>query len=444
MINKDSYILIFKDTKYAVSLIKEGYNHVYCMSDDQILLSTKIKYYPFSFDTHFPDSMFDLIVDKNLETAKELGQFLIEADRIGKQGGKIEANINGNSKTFIIKDKKPKKTITKVNIVCNSLGKQEGIAEYSGFLKKRFEECGIKVNLVQWLKDTDGSYPIIFEYEPGISKEIPTNQNIIIESHFTNYSNMFFEEIAYRASVAIKKMSLSFIKNESLRLIKLVYSHPEYLYHAITRSDPSINTKLQKCRLLIRHPILAQKSQITKYTLMPHIAYPKIPYDAKPKNEIIKLGSMGFALESKNLNIICDLAIRLNVELVVLMSINRLNVKTTFMHESYASSIRNKYEGYKNITFKEGYFIPAEMLHELSDCTHIISCQNNASGTSGSMRFGMLLGVPIISRDNFQAHEAEVNIADIEKITLKQIKAIKDITNLDDGFVYLLNVIQSG
>jgi len=252
---------------------------------------------------------------------------------------------------------------------------------------------------------------------------------------------MFIGEIAYRASIALKSGSIRFIMSESKRMAKLLYNHPEYVMNAIRRSNIQVNSTLEHCNLLIRHPLLAQKSHITKFTLMPHIAYPPIDFKKKKNDGKIRLGAMGFATESKNFNQICDLAIRLNVPLVLLMSITEINPKAAKMHMDYANDIRKKYGGHKNIYMKIGYFTPDEMLYELSNCSHIISAQNEAKGSSGSMRFAMRLGIPIISSPNFQANEAQTNIKPIDEITLSYLKKTK-ATNLDDGFVYLRKVLE--
>src|SRR5271157_4583241 len=342
-----AYILIFKDTGMADQLIKEGYRHVYCLTDQKILPEyTQIKYYPYSLETHFPNNMFNVIVHKSLEDEpKDIGQFFLESYRIGMQSATIIATFGSTTKNLTIKDKPMEdRKFKKVNIVCNSLGLHEGIAEYSSNLKQRFEQDGIEVNLVKSLTQIDPKCQTIFEYEIGMAREVPEDANTIIEAHFTGYASMFIEEIAYRVKLAIESRSIRFILKETKRLMKLLYIHPEYLWNAILRSNPYTKEKLERCKLLVRHPFLASKSDITKYTLMPHIAYPKIEINQKQKDGQIRLGSFGFAVESKNFDKICNLAIRLNVSLVLLMSINQLTPKVSKMHLEYATEIQERYK----------------------------------------------------------------------------------------------------
>lgn len=441
MDNVDKYVLVFKDSALAMKYLKKGHKHVYCLTNESNPPEpTQIKYYPYSLNTHFPDNMFDLIINNSLgDDVKDIGSFFLEAYRIGVKNAVLITPFSTTSKWLKVKDKpEGNKHPAKVNIVCNSLGIKEGTSEYAITLAQRFEQEGIKVNLVKWITQADKNFPIIFEYDPGIAKEIPTDPDIIVEAHVTAYPNLLFEEIAYRAKQALGTKSIRFMFKETIRLIKLATQHSELIGNAIRRSDPKANEKLQKCRLLMRNPYIAERSAIGRYTLMPLIAYPNLNFERKKKSAKIKLGSMGYALESKNFGNICDLAIRLKVPLTLMISINEVTPKMKEMQEQYAKEIKEKYGKYKNITLKVGYFAPEEILHELSDCTHLIYAQNEARGTSYSMRFGMQLGIPVISRNVFQARDAQVyTVKSLENITLDYLKKTKEPINLDDGFFYL-------
>lgn len=442
---KDKYILIFRDVKLAETLAKRGHKHIYCLTDKKInSFPQLIKYYPYSLNTHFPVSFFDIVISPNLKDPVEIGRFFIESHRIITQGGKIFFQFGTETKHFKITNKTSLSLPKKVNIICNSLGKNEGISEYSKNLKCRFEEKGIEVQLCKWLSEANYSYPVIFQYEPGIVKEIPKDPKTIIETHFTNYQNMFLEEILYRVSLAYHKRSFSYIISEAKRLIKLLYEHPEYFIALLRRSNPNVNKKLQEFNLLIRHPVLAQMSQISKYTLMPHIEYPDLLFKRKRKTDSIFLGAFGFPSESKNFPSICDLAVRLNVKLLLIMSISGINSKVAATQEEYVQKITADYLKQKNIIIKSGYFSEENLLSELSVCTHIISAQNSVRGTSGSMRMAMRLRVPVISIDNFQAHECgAIIVKDLDDINKRFLESVKNkTTNLDDGFYYLLKILQ--
>ena len=441
MDDKDKYVLIFNDSALAMTYLKSGHKHIYCLTDEpNPPKPTQIKYYPYSLNTHFPDNMFDLIINNSLgDDVNDLGSFFLEAYRIGVSNASLITPLSTTLKELKVKDKpEGNKKLAKVNIVCNSLGVREGTSEYAITLAQRFEGAGVTVNLVRRLAYIDKKFPTIFEYDPGIVKEIPEDPNTIIEAHVTAYPNLLFEDIAYRAKLALETKSPRFMLKEAIRLLKLATQHSELIGNAIRRSDPKANEKLQKCRLLMRNPYIAERSAIGRYTLMPLIAYPNLNFERKKKSAKIKLGSMGYALESKNFGNICDLAIRLKVPLTLMISINEVTPKMKEMQEQYAKEIKEKYGKYKNITLKVGYFAPEEILHELSDCTHLIYAQNEARGTSYSMRFGMQLGIPVISRNVFQARDAQVyTVKSLENITLDYLKKTKEPINLDDGFFYL-------
>ncbi len=444
MDTEDKYVLIFKDSDLAISYLKSGHSHVYCLTDEpNPPKPTQIKYYPYSLNTHFPDNMFDLIINKGIgENLEEVGKFLLECNRIGKNDAEIIAPLSENFEWPKIKGKQEPRKLQKVNIVCNSLGVREGTSEYAISLAQRFEGEGVTVNLVRRLAYIDKKFPTIFEYDPGIIKELPEDPNTIIEAHVTAHPNLLFEEIAYRAKLALETKSPRFMFKEAIRLLKLATQHSELIRNAMRRSDPKANEKLQKCRLLMRNPYIAEKSAIGNYTLMPLIAYPKLNFERKKKSKGIRLGSMGYALESKNFDRICDLAIHLKVPLTLMISINEVTPKMKEMQEQYAKEIYEKYSKHPSITIYIGYFAPEEILHELSDCTHLIYSQNEARGASYSMRFGMQLGIPVISHNVFQARDAQAyTVKSLNDITLEYLRDTKEPIVGDDGFVYLEKVL---
>ena len=95
-----------------------------------------------------------------------------------------------------------KNPVHEVNIVCNSLGKKEGISEYTMVLKRRFEEKNVKVSLFRTLNDVKNEGITIFEYEPTMCTELPNSKNVIVEAHAIYYprwhgaplSNQYTEE----------------------------------------------------------------------------------------------------------------------------------------------------------------------------------------------------------------------------------------------------------
>jgi len=439
---KDAHVLVFRDAEIARALSEQGYRHVYCLTDDDDQpRQTQIKYYPYSLDTHFPDDMFEVVINPSLMN-EERARFLEESHRVGAPLAVILAPLSGKEMEATVVEKETRKVRPKgVNIVCNSLGKAEGIEEYSKNLKMRFEELGLEVRLVRKLREADPRYPTIFEFEPGIATETPSDPSFIVEAHFTNHA-LLLTKAARQARLAFEADGARYLPALARRHAKQFALNPGYYIELLKRNDPKINRKLEKCKLLVRHPDLARKSGIERYTLMPHIAYPEMDFNRKDrKSNQIRLGSFGFAVESKNFERICDLAIRLGVDLTLVLSLSRISRSVNLKQRDYARWLTARYRPQGNIRIMTGYFTQEEVLHELSDCTHIISAQDDAVGVSGSMRFVMRLGVPIVSVDNFQAREAQVYIRDLNEITREYLEKTREPTSLDDGFFYLRKVL---
>jgi len=325
---------------------------------------------------------------------------------------------NGHNYTFIFLAFKLHKivnpaSLTKVNII-SPMKKQDGITIYAENLRKRFEQIGIEVNLVANYKDCNLSYPTIFEYEPSLLQNIPYDKNIFIEMHSTK-ANLKTVAGVFLNTHSFKK-SLQFFKN-----ILFIRAHRKNI---IRSSDLTSKFFLN----------------LKSYIIMPHIAYPDSGIRADPDN--ICIGSFGFAFPDKNFDQICELAIRLNVKCVLLLSINNSTKGMFEVTSRTISQLKEKYNKYENITMRVGFFTDKEILEQLKVCSHIIFAQNNSGQTSGSYRFPVQLGIPIIATDSFQARESQIiRVNKLDDLDLQKLKSFKDSINLDDGFEYLINIL---
>ena len=180
-------------------------------------------------------------------------------------------------------------------------------------------------------------------------------------------------------------------------------------------------------------------SNVPRYFIMPHIAYPDYGIRAHPNGMCI--GTFGFLSRNKRFESICDLAIRLNVPAIIVMTINDSSPDARI--RKYASKIMKKYSTFKNIEISFGFFKEDDILQRLKNCSHIIFNQKNSKiQTSGSYRFLRHLGIPIISTNSFQAIESQVyRVNSLKEITLDYLKETRAPPNQDDGFRYLLNIL---
>lgn len=356
-------------------------------------------------------------INKILDIASKMGFELVsnlDLDIIDKP-----VSWNGMEYTFIFLAFKLHKMVNfpspkYVNIISPMVG-QDGITIYAENLKKRFEESGIGVNLVATYRDCEKAYPVILEYDPGLFQDLRVGNHVFIEMHTTR--------------LRLRGISYVFLKTRSIKKalkllnqIRLIKTHK---------------------RILVRTGDLTNKFffGLKKYSIMPHITYPDSGIRAKPSG--LCIGSFGFALPFKHFDKICELAIRLNLPCVLLLSVNNASKEMLKVSTETIKQLKQKYVRNENINIQVGFFRDTEILEHLSVCSHIIFAQDNSWQTSGSYRFPVQLGIPIISTDSFQAREAQViRVNNLDELDLKKLESIKESINLDDGFDYLINIIR--
>lgn len=181
---------------------------------------------------------------------------------------------------------------------------------------------------------------------------------------------------------------------------------------------------------------------------MPHIAYPKANMEINTNIEL-KLGSFGFVFKFKNFHKICKLAKKLNIPLILLLSIpERKSTGGDKLERERALKLANKIKKkYQSGTIKIeiGFFDDKYIAKELSNCSHIIFAQKSANQTSGSMRFAIALNKPVIALDSYQAREAQVyRVKRLSNINLGYLSTHKEPINIDDGLQYLIKILESG
>lgn len=499
-LNKDSYILDCGASSDPTPgyLSELGYEHLYAIDLDKNITDMpyywRIKYmYGSMLNTHFPDNMFDAVITvssiEHGEGVPQAKRFIDESKRILKDGGllfittdyneahidtkgmklyglqwkifdrseitsiinyarsigfepyidgsfpKQKGTITYNKRlekgysfvllAFRLKKKMKANPIREVNIICASLGKVDGISKYSESLARRFAEAGIKAHLYRKEGEIENKHiPVILEYDTQNGSVMPQNKKTIIELHSPPASrkvlvNQMFKLLDPRAP---------FWRNPIGRLRKHI-------------SSEKALSSLEDWPLLMFNNELAEEAGITKYTLMPHIAYPKINYKKKTKRGIC-IGSFGFALKNKHFDKICARAKRLGVRAVIVVSSPNVNPTVENESKQIVKKLREDYESDK-IKIVDSYD-DVRTLGELSVCTHMIFAQEGMRGISGSMRFAMALNVPVIATDSYPARETQAHrVKNLNDITIDYLKKTTEPTKLDDGFVYLLKFLES-
>jgi len=468
---KQKYILSLEalDDRNLWRLAEQGYRHLYGIGLNNKIFGmphyTKIKYLIANpSQTHFPEAFFDIIylAHPSVEITETL---MREAARIINDQGTIiiTGSPRANSKLIALAEKigygtthkqvsGPKscslqslsrpnprsreRKLGSVNIVCPTLGRHEGISEYTSHLKARFDLEGIKANLLQTWKKVGNQYPTIIEYEPRLEQDIPA-EGFIIEAHRLPSRQSIFVELRNAIKRVIAKPS------ELTGILRQTILDTGHLTEVIDDIGNERALKsIEKNLLLARSNELAKLSNITNYILMPHIAYAFDELPAAPAGQI-HLGSFGFASKTKNFEKICQRAETLGVHLTLLLTINSANDRTEKESRELAEEIRRQHAT-KNIQISVGFFSDEEIRTKLSKCSHFISAQDDSLGSSGSLRYMISLGRPVISIDNMQAREAQVyRIASLDELTLEYLRGISEPINLDDGFRYLIKFLES-
>ena len=315
--------------------------------------------------------------------------------------------------TFILHKETRQAALTDVNILAPQ-NQRDGISIYARMLKKRFEDAGIRAQVYASENEIKNEYPTILEYFSGKLQKLPKDKKTIIEMHNTPASS-------------IKRFLYYLFRNRSLETATFsVRQNRELIHYTLLIKAPEMLT--------------GSLSNVPRYFIMPHIAYPDYGIRAHPNGKCI--GTFGFLSRNKRFESICDLAIRLNVPAIIVMTINDLSPYARI--REYASKIMKKYSSFKNIKISFGFFTEEEVLEQLKNCSHIIFNQKNSKiQTSGSYRFLAQLGIPIISVDSFQAVESRVyRVHSLRDVTMEYLESIKEPVNQDDGFRYLLNILR--
>ena len=385
-------------------------------------------------------------VEGLIKVAKDHGFELIENPDLDLRAGPLSCNNRGHGlvlMTFRLRKREVVQPLRKVNIVSPMI-RQEGISLYAENLKRRFEEIGVEVNLVRDLGDRDSRYPTIFEYEKGLHWKkllwpVLFDRSIYVELHSGFYSvrdlvSMFLE----LARTAVTGKWICCDKSQRSRLVEAFRQLASAVIVDI------INLPFIRLGKNILVKTTDPDSRLTcclrRFYVVPHIAYPDLGVRAKPSG--LKICSFGFAARHKNFDKVCDLAIRLGVPCKLVITVNEAKKWGKELSLEIIAQLKSKYSKFSNVEIYDGFFADDEVLRLLSDCSHIVFAQDDTGGVSGSYRFPVGLGVPIIATDSFQARDAQViRVRSLDELTVERLMAIKETVNLDDGFEYLLAVL---
>ena len=467
---KEIYILdasAFGNSALA-DLSELGYRHLYGIDLNQEVYNmpyyTRIKYsYGDMLNTHFPDNMLDFVYNvKGIRKASDLKRFIGESKRILDNNGyllltarskkeaeeiinkvvaqKVKLFYTTEAKNLIglcfkVTKSSSTKRVRELNIIAESLNQKEGVDTYVQSLKKILEKEGITTNLYKRYEEADRSKDTIIEYVPAFGLDFPKG-NYLIDVHQTVSKSRFWIEM--------KEIAKKIISNprELVGIVRLILSNLTYTMLIFKRAGKSDNETeiLQKHKLIVRSREIAESSKLKNYVIMPLAEYGK-PMKRKEAPKELHLGAMGFARRSKNFDKICELAKRLGIKATLSISISKADEATEKATSYIANDLYKRYNSNK-IKILVGFQSDEKMKEIFAKCSHFISAANDGMFQSGSIRYMMKFGRPVISTDNYQAREAQsYRVKKLEEITVGYLRKTTEPVNLDDGFRYLIKIL---
>lgn len=448
---KDAYILSLSGyNAELMQLFRLGYKHLYAMGEGTIYDSPhyeRIKYfYGKPSNTHFPDSFFDFMYATNLADV-----VLPEAERIlSSKGILLVKEMGGFKWAEFTASKKNAKPPKRINVVLPTLGRFEGIAHTTNNMKRNLEKAGVAVDLYKTVSQAPKEYPTILEYESSLNVELPVDRKLIIELH--NYT-LTSVDVSLKRILTDPHYDAWFIRS----IIEKLMTNPRYflwLVHAFISKSvlPSKTGKILALSqsdnpaflLLARSNELAEAAKLRKYYLMPHcvVEAPEGQRKQDPGAPLF-IGSFGFAAHYKDFQTFCEVATRLNIPALLLLSINHLQSSAIRDTRKYANALKEKYDGVGKLKVEIGNFSEDELRERLSPCTHLMAFQHEVFNISSSMRFMASFGKPIIANNVYQAREAQViRVNDPGEITVEFLEKTRGrLTNMVDGTRFLLKFL---
>ena len=277
-------------------------------------------------------------------------------------------------------------------IVCRSLGRRCGIAEYSMLLAERLG--AVAVNSVA---DVPVNADVVFiEYEHtlydhpmDIVREVDLlrpSTPAIVDAH--TITRETFDELQWHAIVGVKRRTLD--AAGALRL-SLIQPTP------VAESGPSRNG--------------------------------------------LRLGSFGFAFPHKRYEDVIELSRRLGVGATILASPNDSTPEASAVSSEYIRRLKSL-EG-DGVEVIEDYLPMDEVLARLRECSHLLSCMEDNGAQSASMRTMAAAGRPLIALRSQQAEEiGAIQVDDLRIITREFLLEHQRIAEPYDGIADYYTLIQ--
>lgn len=270
----------------------------------------------------------------------------------------------------------------KIIILCRSLGRHCGIAQYSNLLAERLGALTV-----------------------SSAAEVPNDADVV----FVQY-----EPLLYEGSADV----IDELQSIKPSIITVLDAHNIYPNEAT---------------VLPWHTIVATKRGSYPGTLRLSLCLPSVTpvEDAPPA--AIRLGAFGFAFPGKRYESIIELARRLGVPATILAAHNDATLELSEISSSYLAQLGSLAGG--EIEVIDEFLSEEEIIQRLRRCSHLISAMDDNFAQSASMRAMACVGRPIVSLKTKQADEVgAILVDDLDSITLEFLGGCNQLPHVYDGF----------
>jgi len=279
----------------------------------------------------------------------------------------------------------------KIAILCRSLGRRCGIAEYAELLAQRLG--AVAVSSVD---------------------DLPPDTDIV----FVQYEPVFYEGPAD---------AIAEVASISPSTIVVLDAHIIF---------PDVAAELRW------HAIVATKRDFFypgAVSLSLCLPMP-VPTDDEPVQGI-RLGSFGFAFPHKRYELVIALAQRLGVGATILAPHNNATPDISEISSSYLAYLKSLAGG--DIEIIDDFLPMAEVIRQLRRCSHLVSCMDDNSGQSASLRAMAIARRPLISVRTEPAREVGAVLVDnLDAITPEFLEGCSQLPQPYDGIADYNSLLQ--
>jgi len=172
---------------------------------------------------------------------------------------------------------------------------------------------------------------------------------------------------------------------------------------------------------------------------LPHISYAPVGKATSPPRRI-RLGSFGFALPNKKYERMIELAVRLDVPLIILCAIADATPGIESLSKDYIGFLKSLAP--PNVKIVSDFLPHTDIVKNLRLCSHLICAMDDLGRTSGSLRMMALAGRPIVSLSCPGADEVgAIQVQSLQDITIPFLGSVDSLPSFPDGLEQYIKLL---